>query len=556
MLRTNTLLKNGTYHIHDCISQTNELITYKGTYNDKEVLIQEFYLKNDVQRMENNAVVPMSISDTEYNTHRLHFFEAAKQLILPSSHKNLAKVFEVFYENNTAYCTSEWVEGNSLTELMENGMISADKAKNYLHQICQGVKELHKDKTLHQNITPNSIIITKNEEAILTHYGIGLGMFTSNTPNAYLAPEQYNVHSKQGIPTDIYALGACVYHLATGIAPKAAPRRIITPLPSPQSLNEAISDLGNEAIKKAMKMQPLDRFQSVEDLEDNLLVASAPKTFKETISNHTPPVSSNTITQTTVDTTITNTPQIEDLIETSKKETTVSKTIKTKNNDFWKPMALGFGILIVSGIAWLSMNKGEPQTNLSLSDAKTLQDSITIIDKKIKQSNNLKVEEVGQLTSLQQNLQERLAMEKESIPKAQTIAIKAEDKISLKGKPVKITNAGKLYTDYPIIKDEAAQKQLLKQNISLEEVEKINLLSHQSEWVPYLQRLDKRSKYRRLIEKYNTYYVGAFDYKEGKKKDMTILFVPAAEQKHIYKKMRPTKDIYMIVETASIEIME
>ena len=119
----------------------------------------------------------------------------------------------------------ELVEGITLKEyIQEKGRLKSDEAINIAIQIAQGLEVAHQNHTIHRDIKPQNIIVSKNGGIKVTDFGIARAA-SSNTMTAnamgsvhYISPEQ----ARGGFSderSDIYSLGITMYEMVTGHVP-------------------------------------------------------------------------------------------------------------------------------------------------------------------------------------------------------------------------------------------------------------------------------------------------------------------------------------------------
>lgn len=130
----------------------------------------------------------------------------------------------------------EWIEGNSLAELLESGLFSYRGAKAVLLDLCEALNALHQAGFVHRDVKSANVIVRKNGRASLVDQETG--RVAKETPDThrlgttgYAAPEQYvGASSPQ---SDVYALGVLLNLMLTGRHPSetlprnARARRII-----------------------------------------------------------------------------------------------------------------------------------------------------------------------------------------------------------------------------------------------------------------------------------------------------------------------------------------
>ena len=241
----------------------------------KRIAIKEFFVKDFCNRDENTSHVTVGTQSKVKLIERLKkkFIEEASALF-SMQHPNIVRVTDVFEENGTAYYVMDYIDGESLQDIVkEKGKLDESLAVNYIKQVADALKYVHSLNRLHLDIKPGNIMIDKNNQAILIDFGTSKqydevdGANTSTLMGktlGYAPLEQIGNEVCKFLPaTDIYALGATLYKLITGKSPLNA-----TLLASGESL-EIISDVVSEstrnAIYSAMKTNKKDRLQNVDE---------------------------------------------------------------------------------------------------------------------------------------------------------------------------------------------------------------------------------------------------------------------------------------------------
>lgn len=276
LLAQGQLLKNGQYQIQSLLGQGGFGITYKGIYvaNGAKVAIKELWPQG--AREGTQVTWPPSVSPQE-KVQQIHSFlvEAANQY--QCQHSNIAKVYDYFEENNTAYIVLEFVAGKSLLKILEEEkVLDEPRIKKYFLQIADALRVIHNNNFMHRDIKPDNILIDHNDNAMLIDFGAAREFIAGQTKKltiiltpGYAPLEQYSTKSKRFPATDIYAFCASMYELLTGQLPIEASQRIQVspdPLIPLRQVNPQISESIEQIILKGMKIKIQERFQSAEDL--------------------------------------------------------------------------------------------------------------------------------------------------------------------------------------------------------------------------------------------------------------------------------------------------
>jgi serine/threonine protein kinase len=178
----------------------------------------------------------------------------------------------------------EFVEGKSLAEhIEEQGALSEKQVLDWAQELLDALIYCHAQGIIHRDVKPQNVIIRPDGHAVLVDFGLvklwdpddprtQTAMRGMGTPE-YAPPEQYDVATGHtDVRSDIYSLGATLYHALTDQAPPTATQRLVNPgsLSPPSSLNAGISRRLEKIILKALEPQPDQRFQSAQEMKHAL----------------------------------------------------------------------------------------------------------------------------------------------------------------------------------------------------------------------------------------------------------------------------------------------
>jgi formylglycine-generating enzyme required for sulfatase activity len=239
--------------------------------------------------------------DTTPQAQRQFYREA--QILFDLSHPNLPRVMDHFVvPNQGQYLMMEYIEGQDLREMLieAGGPLLEAQVLPWIDQICDALIYLHSQNPpiIHRDIKPANIKITPKEKAVLVDFGIAKSFdpklrSTSGarvvTPG-YSPLEQYDQEITD-VQSDVYALGATLYHLLTGIKPPAsvniAAEAVPPPLPA-RLINPTISPLISSSIEKAMQLEKKNRWTSVVDFKEAFTASFTPVKLPSPVSAELP----------------------------------------------------------------------------------------------------------------------------------------------------------------------------------------------------------------------------------------------------------------------------
>ena len=236
-LNPNTLLQLGKYRINRVLGQGGFGITYlaENLLLDKKVAIKEFFPKEYCDRdstsrltlgTQNNAETVAKLKD--------RFLKEARN-IAKLDHPGIIRIHDVFEENNTAYYVMDYIDGESLNEIVRReGPMIEERAVKYIRQVGEALEYIHSRNMTHFDVKPANIMLRRSDDVpVLIDFGLSKqydnkGDATSTIMNAvspgYSPIEMYNLHGTKSFSPkiDIYSLGATMYFLINATIPPYA----------------------------------------------------------------------------------------------------------------------------------------------------------------------------------------------------------------------------------------------------------------------------------------------------------------------------------------------
>ncbi|MGB9872304.1 MAG: serine/threonine-protein kinase, partial [Anaerolineae bacterium] len=218
-------------------------------------------------------------------------FRQEATILARLSHPNLVRVSDYFEEGGNAYLVMEFVEGESLANLIAaRGPLPEAQVLEWARQLLDALAYCHSKGIIHRDIKPQNIIIRPDGRAVLVDFGL-VKLWDPRDPRTrtvvramgtpeYAPPEQYGVAGHTDPRSDLYSLGATLYHALTGQAPPTATDRIVNPavLSPPRRWAPQVSPSTEAAILRAMVLQPDARFGSAAEMRAALLGSAPPPT--------------------------------------------------------------------------------------------------------------------------------------------------------------------------------------------------------------------------------------------------------------------------------------
>lgn len=206
-------------------------------------------------------------------------FEAVKQglvaetdILKKLSHPNLPSIIDVIDTDDSFIIIMDYVQGNSLNKALEEyGAQPQEYVIEWAKQLCDVLGYLHSRQPaiIYRDMKPANIMLKPDGNVTLIDFGTAREFKEKNLADTtclgtvgYAAPEQFGGMGQTDARTDIYCLGATLYHLVTGCNPSEPPYEI-KPI---REINPSLSGGLERIIQKCTQRNPEDRYQSAAEL--------------------------------------------------------------------------------------------------------------------------------------------------------------------------------------------------------------------------------------------------------------------------------------------------
>ena len=206
------------------------------------------------------------------------------------SHPNIETIYEFGSQDGIDFLVTEYVSGTTLADRIANGPLPESELMEIAVQIGLALDEAAGNGLVHLDLKPRNIMLTPKGQVKLLDFGLARlvrpneaegpqSLTTIAAPAGtppYMAPEQL-LGGSLDVRTDIYAVGATLYELATGRTPfraKTSPQLIASILQTtaapPSSTGVNVSPGLEKVILKCLEKDPGRRYQTVRELLDDL----------------------------------------------------------------------------------------------------------------------------------------------------------------------------------------------------------------------------------------------------------------------------------------------
>ena len=218
-------------------------------------------------------------------------FEREARLMASLNHPALPRVSDYFTEGHRAFFVMQFVEGSDLAEIIaqQPGPLPLHAVIKWADQLLDALIYLHthERQIIHRDIKPHNLKITRAGQIVLLDFGLAKtqaadpsGSISCTSVFGYTpryAPLEQIQDQGTSPQSDIYALGATLYHLLTGLKPPDALARataLVSARPNPlRPANEIVEAVGvelSEILTRAMAQNPDERYATAVEFREAL----------------------------------------------------------------------------------------------------------------------------------------------------------------------------------------------------------------------------------------------------------------------------------------------
>jgi serine/threonine-protein kinase len=202
------------------------------------------------------------------------------------SHPNIVTLFDIGEEGGVPYLAMEFVEGETLSSILERGVrFPPEKVIGLISQIASAVDYAHSKGVIHRDIKPSNLILYEAERVKVTDFGIAKLVDAEITHSgtllgtpSYMSPEQAMGDKLDG-RSDIFSLGVCAFEMLSGEQP--FPGTNVTSIlyklvhvdpiePANLEMNGLVPQKWHEVFGRVLAKRPDDRYQTATDFVQDL----------------------------------------------------------------------------------------------------------------------------------------------------------------------------------------------------------------------------------------------------------------------------------------------
>jgi serine/threonine-protein kinase len=253
------------------------------------------YLAHDMI-LDREVAVKMLRLDFVNDEEFIRRFHREAQSATSLTHPNIVSIFDVGEEDSLYYIVMEYVNGQTLKQYInQHSSLRVEKALDIMMQITSAISHAHQNHIIHRDIKPHNILIDRNGNVKITDFGIAMALSATSITQTnsvlgsvhYLSPEQ----ARGGMAnrkSDIYSLGIVMFEILTGRLPfsgesavSIALKHLQSETPSVRRWNSNIPQSVENIVLKATAKDPFHRYNSVDEMEEDLRTALNPERMNE-----------------------------------------------------------------------------------------------------------------------------------------------------------------------------------------------------------------------------------------------------------------------------------
>jgi len=260
----------------------------------------EVYLAHDTQ-LDRKVALKILSADLASNQERMRRFVQEAKAAAALNHPNIAHIYEIGEGDGMHFIAMEYVEGNTLRELIHGGQTDLTKVLRYLQHVAEGLAKAHAAGIVHRDLKPDNIMITRDGHAKILDFGLAklleqarpadlsdqeisaaatVAMSPRSKPGlvigtvGYMSPEQAQGKTKEiDHRSDIFSFGCILYETVTGHKTFAGKDAIDTLNKIIREPVTPISDVRPDTpkhlqriVRRCLAKDPDDRYQTIKDV--------------------------------------------------------------------------------------------------------------------------------------------------------------------------------------------------------------------------------------------------------------------------------------------------
>ena len=200
------------------------------------------------------------------------------RLVARLNHPHVVRAHDAGLHDGIVYFVMELVDGFSVREFIErDGPFSESETLRIAIDMAEALRHLHRESIVHRDIKPANVLVDSEGKALLADLGLAKPQYDTSTTSEgravgtpqYMAPEQAMEPETVDSRSDMFSLGATLYHMATGVSPFAAPTvgAVITKIlyeevPSMREHDATLSPGFAAVVARLLTKQRADRYET------------------------------------------------------------------------------------------------------------------------------------------------------------------------------------------------------------------------------------------------------------------------------------------------------
>jgi len=202
-------------------------------------------------------------------------------------HPNIVAIHEVGVHEGQHYFAMDLVDGPNLAQLLHNGPLPAKRAAGYVKVIAEAIHFAHTRHILHRDLKPSNVLIDANDRPRVTDFGLAENLANDSDLTvtgqvcgspSFMPPEQASgQRQKVGVTSDVYSLGAILYHALTGRPPFTGQsvadtlKQVENTEPmAPRLLNSSVPRDLETICLRCLEKEPTHRYASAQEVAEEL----------------------------------------------------------------------------------------------------------------------------------------------------------------------------------------------------------------------------------------------------------------------------------------------